>query len=164
PIAMPLASSIKEATNKRSSLVMHPILTTSEDSWLKDITSTNGIEKEVNDIGGPLPLAYSVAETHTNGNNEQVETRIIAIANTGLLDTTQINTAATGNMSFVMNSIDWLSGEEENLTIPPKAPTNYVLSTMTGSQVLLFAGVALIGLPLIAGVLGVVTWLRRRNL
>ncbi|MGL5675419.1 MAG: GldG family protein [Cellulosilyticaceae bacterium] len=164
PIAMPLASSIKEATNKRSSLVMHPLLTTSEDSWLKDITSTNGIEKEGTDISGPLSLAYSVAETHTNGNNEQVETRIIAIANTGLLDTTQINTAATGNMGFVMNSIDWLSGEEENLTIPPKAPTNYVLSTMTGSQVLIFAGTALIGLPLIAGVLGLVTWLRRRNL
>lgn len=162
PIITPFASSLVLSEERRSSLEIEPLLTTSDDSWLKAVTAEY-VEKEAGDQEGPLTIAYSIEDKQT-ADVSTPGAKLVVIANTGLLDTKQINAASTGNMSFVVNGIKWLQGETENLYIMPKAPTNYVLSAMTGTQLLLFTAVALIGLPLVAFVLGIMTWLKRRNL
>ena len=74
-----------------------------------------------------------------------------------------LDVSATGNIDFVTNALRWLQDKAESLSITPKASKSYLLGAVPASTLLIFASIAIIVLPLLTLVIGLVMWLRRRN-
>ncbi|HTO22507.1 MAG TPA: ABC transporter, partial [Spirochaetia bacterium] len=68
-----------------------------------------------------------------------------------------------GNGDFFMNSMGWLRGQKESITIRPKDVSQMRLS-MSQLEALLFSGLVVVILPLLILGSGLVVWLRRRHL
>jgi ABC-type uncharacterized transport system involved in gliding motility auxiliary subunit len=69
--------------------------------------------------------------------------------------------AFNGNPSMIMNMLNWLSSDEDLISIRPKEPEDRRLN-MTRSQMQVLMYVSLIFLPLMAVAAGVSTWWKRR--
>ena len=67
-----------------------------------------------------------------------------------------------GNANFLLNSIHWLTGSEKQIGIAPKTPEQASLS-LTQSQVRRIGLFSVFGLPVLAILLGVFVWYRRRD-
>jgi ABC-type uncharacterized transport system involved in gliding motility auxiliary subunit len=68
-----------------------------------------------------------------------------------------------GNGDFFMNSLGWLKGQKESLTIRPKNVQQMRLS-ISNLWALLLSGIVVIVLPLLILGSGFVVWMRRRHL
>jgi ABC-type uncharacterized transport system involved in gliding motility auxiliary subunit len=68
-----------------------------------------------------------------------------------------------GNLDFFLNSVNWLSGREEMLTIRPKSP-EYRLVQLTGASATVIFFVTVILMPLAVLLMGGAVWWRRRSL
>lgn len=163
PIVMPLAGGLSEMENKRNSVTLTPLLTSSNNSWLKADLDATTIEKEDGDQDGPIHLAYAIEDTNTN-TTEPITTKLMVISNTLFLDNSQFNVDSSGNIDFIMNGFLWLQGKDNSLQIGPKASASYFLPPLSGTTFLILAGVSLILIPLTIITWGIITWLKRRHL
>ncbi len=68
-----------------------------------------------------------------------------------------------GNGDFFMNSLDWLRGQKQSISIRPKDLLQMRLS-LTNLQALLFSGLVVIVMPLLVLGTGFFVWMRRRHL
>jgi ABC-type uncharacterized transport system involved in gliding motility auxiliary subunit len=66
-----------------------------------------------------------------------------------------------GNDDLASNAINWLSSDEDLISIRPKAPEDRRI-TMTGAQLTLVKLVSQFGLPLVVMVMGISVWWKRR--
>jgi ABC-type uncharacterized transport system involved in gliding motility auxiliary subunit len=106
------------------------------------------------DYKGPLTVA--VAGTLTGG---KTEGRFVALGTSSLAANVYLN--FQGNRDFFMNSINWLSAEEDLISIRPKPPESQHLNlTQAQMSKILYLGV--IGLPLLIILVGVSVWWGRR--
>jgi ABC-type uncharacterized transport system involved in gliding motility auxiliary subunit len=108
------------------------------------------------DLKGPLTLAASGTVT---GQGERKEGRFVALG-TSLLAANSF-LGFQGNRDFFMNAVNWLSADEDLISIRPKPPETQRLN-MTVQQMsrLLYLGV--FGLPLLIVAWGTWIWWRRR--
>jgi ABC-type uncharacterized transport system involved in gliding motility auxiliary subunit len=70
---------------------------------------------------------------------------------------------APGNLDFVMNCLNWLADREEVISIRARSLIHLGLR-MSGWQKLIYSGIVILLIPLLALGAGVVVWLRRRHL
>jgi ABC-type uncharacterized transport system involved in gliding motility auxiliary subunit len=63
---------------------------------------------------------------------------------------------------LLANAVHWLAGSEKQIGIPPKTPEQTSLS-LTESQVQRLGIAAVAGLPVLAVLLGIWVWFRRRD-
>ena len=92
----------------------------------------------------------------------EVESRLVVTANSHFL-ATQFLLQVPGNLDFIMNSLNWLADREEVISIRPRSLIHLNLQ-MSGWQKLIYSGIVVILIPLLALGAGVVVWLRRRHL
>jgi ABC-type uncharacterized transport system involved in gliding motility auxiliary subunit len=74
----------------------------------------------------------------------------------------QLLRASEANVVLLIDTLNWLVERESLLGIPPKEPERVRLS-LTQSQMTWVYALALLILPGLAVILGVVVWLRRRR-
>jgi len=145
------------------------------------------------DIKGPLVLAYAVeralepsseaknqsgkeagaegqasdgtgtpSATNASGTGGPAgKARMLVVGNASFLDNDVVT--FQGNIDFFMNSVGWLVGKEESITIRAKSPS-YSQVYLTGQQASLVFYSTVVGLPLLFVLVGGGIWLRRRNL
>jgi len=65
-------------------------------------------------------------------------------------------------VDFMVNSIQWVLGRSESLGISPKTPKDFSVSLDDGQQRVIMLG-TLLGIPAMAGILGLLVWWRRRS-
>src|SRR5690606_24859888 len=133
-----------------------PLLTTSEAAWGETDFNTADAKKSDDDMEGPLTLAYAVesdggtatGETKEEGGEASDETastpKLVVLGNVTVLDS-QLFTLQ-GNADFVLNSLHWLSGEEDNITIRPKEKTVEPITLTPGQADGIFLA-TVVGLP-----------------
>lgn len=155
-VMLPLSHIIKPLDSYRSSLVLEPLLTTSESAFAKIDVQT--LEKEAGDEEGPFTVGMAISEVV-----DETETRIVWYP-TSLLMASDIDTAVSGSNSvLVLNSLSWLLGEETSgVVIDAKALSAQRL-TVTASQVVMWAVILLIVVPVVCIVAGIVIFLLRRK-
>lgn len=122
-------------------------------------TNLNSARVDVNDPKnrkGPLTLA--AAGTYSTG-KEGTQGRFVVVGSGDWADNQYIN--FNGNADLAMNAVNWLSSDEDLISIRPKAPEDRRV-TMTQRQFNLVLITAQFVLPLIIIIGGVGVWWKRR--
>ena len=149
-------ASMSVTINKSSnSAIVTPLFKTTEKSYGKTNLTSSTIDKEDGDIDGPLTLAAI---------SEKIEGGAIMIL--GSLSSVEANgileEGAYLNSDFILNSIAYLAGGNEDLGIRAKQVSAEKM-TMTPQQVSISSLVLQIIIPIIIILIGLIVWQRRRN-
>lgn len=161
PVLMPTPQRIIINELTRSTLRIEPLFTTSDSAYAKTGTELNTFEKEEEDMEGPFNLGVAISEEVEGKEGES--TKIVVVGSSQMLDAKMINLTKGGNLDFVMNSINWLSEKEENISIRAKAiaPEQIMISE---GQLYMLALVSMIIIPLGVCTIGAVVCYRRKHL
>ncbi len=104
------------------------------------------------------PLTLGAAGTYNTG-KEGTQGRFVVVGSGDWADNQYIN--FNGNADLALNAVNWLSSDEDLISIRPKPPENRRV-TMTQRQLNVVLATAQFVLPLIVVVAGVGVWWKRR--
>lgn len=105
---------------------------------------------------GPLTLA--AAGTYNTG-KENSQGRFVVVGSSTWAANRFID--FNGNDDFASNAVNWLSSDEDLISIRPKSPEDRRI-TMTGSQLAWVRAVSQFGLPFVVVIVGLSVWWKRR--
>jgi len=159
PVIFPIARSVTKGEKPPAGIAEAMLVETSPEGWgetnLKSLET--GIQKEPGDTPGPVSLAVAVGGDEKPGAKTP---RLVVVGNSRFATAGYLANGANG-MLFA-NAIHWLAGSEKQIGIPPKTPEQTSLS-LTDRQVQRIAIASVAGLPLLAVLLGIWVWYRRRD-
>jgi ABC-type uncharacterized transport system involved in gliding motility auxiliary subunit len=112
--------------------------------------------KDPNNKKGPLTLA--AAGTYSTG-KENSEGRFVVVGSSTWAANRFIN--FNGNDDLASNAVNWLSSDEDLISIRPKPPEDRRI-TMTGGQLAWVRATSQFALPLVVVILGASVWWKRR--
>jgi hypothetical protein len=160
----PMSRSLTAETGLKPGLTVTPVAKTSDTSWaevnLDLLFKEQKAELTEKDTRGPITVVMAV-----DGNLEQLgfgkgDARMVVYGSTEFADNQYSGTLF--NRDFFVNSADWLTGEENSISIRPRSirASRFRLTTDQFSIVFAFSVLLLPELLLIAGI---VVWYERRN-
>jgi len=157
-IIMPISSGITETEYYRSTLTVTPLLSASAQSFVKnegyELTS---YEKDEDDTDGPFYLAVAVEDSKDSKNG-----RMVWISSSYLLDDTYDSYSSGANTDFAMNSISWLAGKTDVISIRSKSLNNEYL-TINESEASFIKILTLGVVPAFFVIYGAIECIRRRK-
>ena len=155
PVVLVNAQEVKTLELKKRTLKIEPLLTSSAKSYGKrDVSNETRLVRENGDLSGPFTLAVAVTDPAPNPGAQ--ETKVVVVGNV-------LSSQVPGNGDFFMNSLGWLKGQKESLSIRPKNVQQMRLS-ISNLWALLLSGIVVVILPLLILGSGFVVWMRRRHL
>jgi len=176
--AFPMARSMAPIEGGSNAHIAQPLVRTSEQSWSEANLSALGDEKtevafnaDKGDKQGPVTVGAAVSAPATvtppSGNSSpgspdserKPETRIVALGDSDFA--TNQNIGFAGNRDFFMNTLNWLSQQENLIAIRPRQPEDRRLSLTPDQQ----NRIAILTIFLIPGIVfasGIYAWWRRR--
>jgi ABC-2 type transport system permease protein len=161
PIAMLAAQVVQTLDLHKKTLKIEPLLTSSSRSYGKfNSGNLKTLAKGSGDLPGPFNLAVAITDPAPDSTKQ--DTKLVVVGNASFLSTS-ISSMTPGNADFFMNSVGWLKGSTDNITIRPKSLQQLRL-TMSDLVAKLFSGLVVILLPILVLGAGVVVWVRRRHL
>lgn len=162
PVLFPITMSFKESDLKSKDTKVTPLFVTSDKAYLKTNLEAKTFEKEATDIQGPLNLAMSSYEVYYE-DLKSVETKLLVIGSSFILEPDMVPLGSLGNVDFVMNAFSWMTDKADITYMRPKAVDSYKV-ILTGQQVIILGSLFAVILPLLIIGFGVTVWLRRRHL
>lgn len=109
------------------------------------------------DFKGPLDVA--VSGTITGAGEKKSEGRFVVLGTSGIAATPFLK--FQGNRDLIMNMFNWLSADEDLISIRPQPPESQHLD-LTARQMSRILYLGVIGLPLLILAAGTTVWWRRR--
>ena len=135
---------------------MDKLFETTADSIATTNLSSNEIKPSNNDLKGPFTLG--AAGTYMNG-KENGNGRFVVVGSSGFPSNGFIS--FNGNRDLYLNILNWLSSDEDLISIRPKEPTDSQLN-MNQRQISMMFYSSVFGLPLLIIAFGAGVWWRRR--
>jgi ABC-type uncharacterized transport system involved in gliding motility auxiliary subunit len=173
--AFPLARSVEPVSGGVNGHTAQPVIQTSAQSWaIKDITGllTSGRvspDESKGDHRGPITIASAVSAASgaaaTPGANPldpeapKPETRVVVFGDSDFASNAIVGTQ--GNRDLFMNTVGWLSQQENLIAIRPKEADDRRI-TMTATQQANVTWLALLIIPAVLFGVAIQTWWRRR--
>lgn len=148
----PIARSL-DVKNGDKTTVQKLFATTADSMATLNLTSPD-IRPSKNDLKGPLTLG--AAGTYDNGKGKG---RFVVVGSSSWVANNFI--AFNGNRDLFLNMLNWLSSDEDLISIRPKEPTDNPLN-MNQRQVTLMFYSSVVAFPLLIVLAGVGVWWRRR--
>lgn len=161
-VLLPAAQPIEILKQRRQTLEIDPLLTTTISSWGKTNINTNTLEKERGDLNGPFNVGVAIGDG-VDLNDLSKNAKIIVIGSSLFLDTDFLLKSNNANLDFFMNSLNWLQDRKQDLYIRPKSLLTDNLN-INGFQQMVYSVIVVIGFPFIVGFIGLIVWFKRRNL
>ena len=167
--AFPLARSMAAAEKPADGRTPQTIIETSPRSWAEtDLAATGQVEMNADkgDKQGPVSIAVAVSAPAegTAGqkpdDEEKPETRVVAVGDSDFA--TNAALGIQGNGDLFMNTMAWLSQQENLIAIRPKEAADRRL-TVTADQMRVLTWMSLVVVPALVIGAGVFTWWRRRE-
>lgn len=160
----PMTRSLTAEPNLKPGLTVTPIANTSDTSWaevdLDTLFRQQKAELTNKDTRGPIAVVMAV-----DGDLQQMglgkgDARIVVYGSAEFADNQYV--ATFFNRDFFINSADWLTGEENSISIRPRSirASRFRLTTAQFSIVFAFA---VLLLPEMLLIIGIVVWWERRN-
>jgi ABC-type uncharacterized transport system involved in gliding motility auxiliary subunit len=133
-------------------------VSTSADAWAETSYRETQVRRDDNEAKGPLGLA-AVVEPSTPDSRKG---RLIIVGDADFVSNDILSSVSNvGNLDLFMNAVNWLSTEEELITIRPKAPEDRQI-TLTAPQARAIIYSNIIFVPVLVLVAGGLVWWRRR--
>ena len=156
----PLSRSFEVGKDSKPGVSAESLGNTSADSY--DVTDWNPTIKEIQfhagkDLKGPLSVG--VAGSVSGGGEKKTEGRFVAIG-TSLIASNSFLTFQS-NRDFIMNSINWLSADEDLISIRATPPESQHLN-MNAEQMRRVLILGVFGIPILIVLAGVLVWWQRR--
>ena len=161
----PMTRSLTAEAKLNPGLTVTPLAKTGDTSWaevdLDTLFRQQKAELTAKDTRGPITVVMAV-----DGNLEQLgfgkggDARMVVYGSTEFADNQYAGTFFNGD--FFVNSADWLTGEENSISIRPRSirASRFRLTTAQFSIVFAFA---VLLLPEMLLIIGIVVWWERRN-
>ena len=161
PILFPVSQAIERLRAVRRTVEVLPLLASSSRAYAKiDVEDSSG-EKGPKDPDGPFVLAAAVTDSGETGERPS---RMVVMASSQFIFPSESVGRLEENENLFLNCLGWLQDRPELISIPPRAISgNRYDLNLSSLQFFLFAGIAMVGIPLLVFVAGLVTWLRRRH-
>jgi ABC-2 type transport system permease protein len=163
------AGGVTTAASNDTGLTVTPIMESSDRSWLELNPSHPVYEPDKGDRGGPVKLAGAADRSEVKGSGEtRLSTGGPSIARTRLLAVTDVDWASNAfigllaNQRLLINSLNWLGGEEDLVAVPGLNPDLRRL-TLTPSRRRMMGMVSIGAIPGVVLLVGLGVWLRRRQ-
>lgn len=155
-VLMPVAQAVEKLEDKRDTVTIESLLTTSDSAYVK--TNVNGtLEKEDGDAEGPFDVGVAATESVDNG-----ETKLIYLTSANLFSQ-QVDAMVSGNnVKLLANSVSWMCDQEQSVSIPSKS-TQISYLTVTAASARMWGMVTIGLLPVLCLVLGGGIWFKRRK-
>lgn len=162
PLILPFTRSVSLIESSMKGIEAAPLAFTGEGSWAeKDlalIDEKGEAKREATDKPGPLSVAVAVARKTSKETGGAF--RLVVIGDSDFAGNRYIN--LSGNKDFILNSINWLAGEEGLITVRPKACSSRPLLLKAGQdKVIFFVGV--VSLPLLVLIAGAIVFILGRK-
>ena len=154
PTAFPLSRSLDAKSSGNS--VVEKLFGTTDDSVSVTEVAPNGAIDVKKGKKGPFTLA--AAATITSGSNKS---RIIVVGTSQFALNNLTGSNSLGNRDLFSNMVNWLSSDEDLISIRPKEQTNQALN-MTGQRQVTMFWLSVVFFPLAVVVMGLGTWWKRR--
>jgi ABC-type uncharacterized transport system involved in gliding motility auxiliary subunit len=173
--AYPMARSIGPIKGGANGHTPDTFIQTSPRSWGE--TDIDGLMKsgevkfdEGKDLKGPVSFGAAVSaaisapasapdQSAAEKSDQKPETRVIAIGDSDFASNAYIS--VQGNRDMFMNTVGWLSQQENLISIRPREASDRRL-TMTAAETRLVFFMAIFGIPGAILAMGLYTWWRRR--
>jgi gliding motility-associatede transport system auxiliary component len=161
PVLFPLARSVAKAqANPDSSTAATMLIETTSEGWGETgLSKLDAVQKDSEDVAGPVTIALAVGPADEKKAGEK-SARLVVVGNSRFVTNGSLSNA--GNANLFLNALHWLTGQEKLVGIAPKTPEQSSLA-LTRSQVNRIGLFAMAGMPLFAILLGVWVWYRRRD-
>lgn len=157
PVLVSVARSVRQAEGGAAAGTAE-LLRTSGDGWGEtNLAALAEVERGPEDIAGPLSLGVAVEAEKGQGR----KMRLVVFGDSDFA-TNQLVQANSPNGILLSNALNWLVAREALLAIPPRK-TEQVRLNLTREQSWTVYGVALLLLPSLAIVGGLLVWARRRR-
>lgn len=153
PTALPLARSLDVKSG--ASATIEKMFGTTEDSLAVSDIGANGAIDPKKGKKGPFTLA---AAGTTSGANKG---RFVVFGTARWAQNNLMNSNALGNRDLFANTINWLSSDEDLISIRPKETENQTLN-MAGQRGTLMFWLSVVIFPLAVVGMGLGTWWQRR--
>lgn len=154
-VYMPNSSGLQILDNRRSTLTIAPLLSTSESAYSKTNLQSSTIMKEEGDIDGPFYLGILSSD-----NYKGIVSNLIIYSSE---DTFSTRSSLTANNDLLTGTIGYLIGDvKTTVSIPPK---NYGVRQVSvpPTHIIIWGVVTAIVIPLIIFIIGSFICLRRRK-
>jgi ABC-type uncharacterized transport system involved in gliding motility auxiliary subunit len=162
----PMTRSVAPESPLKAGLTATELAKTSETSWAEtDLVGIFQQQKASFDAGkdqkGPIPVADAVdADLKTLGFGKEGQTaRLVVFGSTEFADNQFFNQFF--NRDFTVNSVDWLAGEENAISIRPRTLHSSSFRLTVDQFSLVFA-LSVLMLPELLLILGIAVWWERR--
>jgi ABC-type uncharacterized transport system involved in gliding motility auxiliary subunit len=133
-----------------------PLVETALNGWVENGKLDSGMTfDEMYDVLGPVSIAVALSRTV-----QDREQRIAVVGSSYFLANDYLGYGK--NLDFGLNLVNWLAGDENLISIPPRVATDTSLSLSERAQIAIIV-VFLIILPLIFLTSGAFIWWRRRR-
>lgn len=144
---------------------MTAFLTTIEQSWIETSPLKESVHfSDLLDIVGPITIGMVLSRPVTPADSADKtitkEQRIVILGDGDFLSNTFLGNA--GNLNMGMNIVNWLSHDEQFISIPTRIKDDIILDISPGKLALLGAFFLFV-LPGSLALSGSIIWLRRRN-
>ncbi len=153
PTAYPLARSLDTKSGGKATL--SKLVATTEASVATTSISARGLVDPTKGKKGPLTLA--VAATLSGS----PQGRFVVVGTSRAAQNSYAGSRGLGNRDLIVNIVNWLSSDEDLISIRPKAPEDRPLNMTTGRLNATF-WLSVVGFPLAVIGFGLMTWWRRR--
>jgi ABC-type uncharacterized transport system involved in gliding motility auxiliary subunit len=157
-VLLPVARSVTTVSAPGANSTI--LLTTSDKGWgetnLDRLVGTGQAEKDAKDTAGPVPLGVAAQSEK----DKDEGWRLAVFGNSAFATNAQI--ANAGNVNLALNAVNWLAKQEQALGIAARSPEQVQLFLSAAQMRNVFL-ISLVGLPVLAIVLGVAVWWRRRH-
>lgn len=151
-VLIPVAQAIEKLEDKRDTVEIESLLTTSADAYVK-VNVDGTLEKEDGDQAGPFDLGVAVTEN---------ETKLIYLTSANLFSE-QVDAMVSGsNIQVLTNGMSWMCDQEQSVSIASKS-TQLSYLTVTAASGRIWGVVTVGVLPVLCLLLGGVIWFKRRR-
>jgi ABC-type uncharacterized transport system involved in gliding motility auxiliary subunit len=167
PVLFPVARSVAKAEAQPGGPAAATMLVeTTADGWGETgLANLDAVQKDAQDVPGPVTIALAAGPEARDARADapaaaKKATRIVVVGNSRFAVNGSLGGA--GNANLFLNAIHWLTGDEKLVGIAPKTPEQASLQ-VSQSQINRIGLFVVAGMPLLAILLGVWVWYRRRD-
>lgn len=158
-VMAPFSQGISITDENSQSVEYTKLLTCSEQSFVKtNVESATSYDKEAGDIDGPVCIGLKAEKELDSGSS------VLYLFASAQMFTDNIDQAVSGkNKQMFTNIMSTIANHESSISIPVK---NYDLGSLAVStkDILLFAAIVVVLIPLVLIISGLAIWLKRRKM